>query len=322
MFIKLKVIATLTIVAVIILGLTYYIFRSHPKIIPGYINTDIRYISAEESGRLLSLKVNEGEPIKKGQALFLIDSSKNQTLLKSNNFLYHASEAVVANMSKGKRQPYIEKTAIDISSAKANLAVATKEYQRQKLLLKDDSTSRKQFEQAKSNYIQANNQVETLKVMQIINNLPARDDLRAAVNFISMFINSNSEYLQQKINSADVKALEDGYVYQIFYHKGEEVRAYSPVMTVINPKDVYIVFYLSKDDLSKIHLGEKINFETASGKSSEAKVSYISQKAEYTPPLLYGINSDSEISFEVHARVEYSPNNSAIYIGEPIKVKL
>ena len=64
------------------------------------------------------LNVSENAPVKKGKSLFLIDSSKNQILLKSNNFLYRASEAVVANMSKGKRQPYIEKTAIDISNTK------------------------------------------------------------------------------------------------------------------------------------------------------------------------------------------------------------
>ncbi|MFV9925224.1 MAG: hypothetical protein AB8U93_06320 [Francisella endosymbiont of Hyalomma scupense] len=45
----------------------------------------------------------------------------------------------------------------------------TKEYQRQKLLLKGDNTSKKQFEQAQSKYIQANNQLETLEVIQIIN---------------------------------------------------------------------------------------------------------------------------------------------------------
>lgn len=77
---------------------------------------------------------------------------------------------------------------------------------------------------------------------------------------MSKFINSNSEYLQQKINLADVKTLEDGYVYQIFYHKGEEVRAYSPLMTILNPKDVYIVFLFTKKNLTKVHLIRKINF--------------------------------------------------------------
>lgn len=41
----------------------------------------------------------------------------------------------------------------------------------------------------------------------------------------------------------------------------------------------------------------------------------ISQTAEYTPSLLYGINSDLEISFEVHAKVDYSVNGSKIHIG-------
>lgn len=93
-------------------------------------------------------------------------------------------------------------------------------------------------------------------------------------------------------------------------------------MTIINPNDVYVIFYLSKDDLTKLHIGQTIDFITPDNKSLEAKVNYISQKAEYTPPLLYGINSDSEISFEVHAKVDYSANSSDIHIGEPIKVEL
>ncbi|MDE4974143.1 hypothetical protein NAI33_10560, partial [Francisella tularensis subsp. holarctica] len=83
----------------------------------------------------------------------------------------------------------------------------------QQLLFKDDSTSQKEFEQAQSQYIQANNQVEALELMQIINNLPAREDLRNAVDFMSKVINSYSKYLQHKISSEDVKSLENGYVY-------------------------------------------------------------------------------------------------------------
>ncbi|MDE4986251.1 HlyD family secretion protein, partial [Francisella tularensis subsp. holarctica] len=84
---------------------------------------------------------------------------KNQILVESNKFLYSAYQAVSEKMSKGNRQPYLEKTAIDISNAKANLAVASKEYQRQQLLYKDDSTSQKEFEHAQSKYIKEKNQV-------------------------------------------------------------------------------------------------------------------------------------------------------------------
>ncbi|WP_150466912.1 HlyD family secretion protein [Francisella sp. SYW-9] len=319
---KRKGFAIALLVIICLLGVLYYFFRSKVEVIPGYISTDIRYISSDESGRLLDLKVREGQYIKEGQQLFILDSSKNQTLLKSNKFLYKASEAIANNLSKGKRQPYLDRTNLDIRTAKANLEVAKDEYVRQKALLKDDSTSKKQFEQAKGKLVEAINQVRNLEVMQTMNKMPAREDLVAAANFMSMSVNSNSNYLQQKIKSADVKAIQDGYVYQIFYRTGEEVRAYSPVITIINPQDVYVVFYVSKEDLARVNLGQKINIKNTDGKNIQAEISYISNKAEYTPPLLYGINSDSEISFEVKARVKYSPKNSLIHIGEPIKVEL
>ncbi|GAB4221970.1 MAG: HlyD family efflux transporter periplasmic adaptor subunit [Francisella sp.] len=318
-----KRITIISIILILLVGVVIYFFtKNNIKKIPGYVSTDIRYISSDESGRLLMLYVKQGDYIKEGQLLFKIDSSKNKTLLNSNKLLYSASQSLLSNMSKGKRQPYIEKTALDISSAKAKLAVALKEYKRQKALLIEDSTSKKDLDQAQSQYIQAKNNVKSLEKMQAINNLPARDDLREAVNFISKFIGNNSNYLQQKIDSADVRSLEGGYIYQIFYHRGEEIRSYSPVMTIINPNDVYIVFYLSKNDIHKIHIGQNIKFTTSNDKVFLAKVDYISQQAEYTPPLLYGINSDSEISFEVHAMIDYSSSTSDIHIGEPITVDL
>ncbi|MED7789480.1 HlyD family efflux transporter periplasmic adaptor subunit [Francisella sp. 19X1-34] len=319
---KRKGLAIVLLVIICLLGVLYYFFRSKIEVIPGYVSTDIRYISSQESGRLLDLKVKEGQYIKKGQQLFVLDSSKNKTLLKSNKFLHQASQAISSNLSKGKRQPYLDRTKLDIKTAKANLEVAKDEYVRQKALLEDDSTSKKQFEQAKGKLVEAINQVRNLEIMQVMNKMPAREDLVAAANFMSMSVNSNSNYLQQKIDSANVKASQNGYVYQIFYRVGEEVRAYNPVITVINPKDVYVVFYVSKEDLAKVHIGQKINIENTNGKNIQAKINYISNKAEYTPPLLYGINSDSEISFEVKARVQYSPKESLIHIGEPVKVEL
>ena len=125
MFDKRKVLALVLLVIICFLGVLYYFFRSKIEVIPGYVSTDIRYISSQESGRLLDLKVKEGQYIKKGQRLFALDSSKNKTLLKSNKFLHQASDAISDNLSKGKRQPYLDRTKLDIKTAKANLEVAT-----------------------------------------------------------------------------------------------------------------------------------------------------------------------------------------------------
>lgn len=86
MSIRKKIIILSIIFVVFILTVIYYISGSSIKVIPGYVGTDVRYISSQESGRLLRLDVSQGEYIREGQSLFLIDSSKNQTLLDSNKF--------------------------------------------------------------------------------------------------------------------------------------------------------------------------------------------------------------------------------------------
>ncbi|MDE5016758.1 hypothetical protein NAI44_10120 [Francisella tularensis subsp. holarctica] len=53
------------------------------------------------------------------------------------------------------------------------------------------------------------------------------------------------------------------------------MRAYRPEMTIIKPNDVYVIVYLSKDDLTKLHIGKTIDFIRPDNKSLEAKVNYI-----------------------------------------------
>jgi HlyD family secretion protein len=315
----------LVILSIIFISVFLFIslfWGSNTKIIPGYVGTNIRYISSDEGGQIVSVNANEGNIVNRNQLLFSLDSSKNKTLLQSNEYLHAAAMHNEDNLSHGKRDPYLEKTKSDIIAADAALTVADEEYIRQTELWKHDSTSKKQYQQAYSKYIQAKQQLKSLESMQEINNLPARSETRYTAESISQAVGNNSKYLQEKINSASIRSLEDSYVYQVFFRKGEMVRPYTPVMTLINPDDVYIVFYLSKTDLSRVHIGQKINFSTGGENKVLGVISYISQKSEYTPPLLYGLNSDSEISFEIRAKVKYSKDDSGIHIGEPVKVTL
>lgn len=259
---RIKKIIVLAVVLVIIVASSYLLFQPNNKTIPGYVSTDIRYISTEESGRLLELNVKEGQYVNKGTLLYSLNSNEKT--------------------SKQTTQPDTAKASTNIVSAKADLKYSKAELIRQKKLLKYNGTSKKDYQLAYSNYIKA----------------------------------------KAKVDSATVKSTEAGYVYQIFYRPGEMVATFNPVISFINPNDVYIVFYISKDDLDKIHLGDKINLKTDTGNTSTATINYISKDAEYTPPLLYGINADSEISFEVKAKIKYQTQDSNIHIGEPVRVEL
>ena len=258
---KLKKIFVVIILAIFALCIfAYFSLEPKQKVIPGYVSTDIRYISSEEGGRLLSLNIKEGQIVDNGGLLYSLNS----------------------NQGVSKEKTLSDVASANIISAKAELKYAKDQYLRQKNLLEYNGTSKKDYQQAYSNYIKA----------------------------------------KAKVDSATVRSVEKGFVYQIFYRPGEMIPAYSPVISIINPQDVYVIFYVSKEDLDKVHLDQNIDISTDSGKSTKAKVSHISKDAEYTPPLLYGINSDSEISFEVKAMIKYSADESAVHIGEPVRVVL
>lgn len=186
------------------------------------------------------------------------------------------------NLSKSKVTSNTAKASANIISANADLEYAKDQYLRQKELLEYQGTSKKDYQSAYANYIKA----------------------------------------KARVDSATVKSIEKAYVYQIYYRPGEIVGAYNPVLSLINPNDVYIIFYISKYDIDRVHLGSKLNISTETGAKATAIVNYISKNAEYTPPLLYGINADSEISFEVKAKIKYGMDSSNIHIGEPVRITL
>lgn len=246
-----KIIVIAIFLVIVCIVSHYYLSQPNQKPIPGYISTDIRYISSEEPGRLMQLNIKEGQLVTRGQQLYSLNSDEESNEASAN-----------------------------ITNAKADLKFAKAEYLRQKALLKSDSTSKKDYQSAYNSYT---------KALAIV-------------------------------NSTSVKSLEKAYVYQVFYHIGELIPAFNPVLSIINPDDVYVVFYISKEDLHKIHLNQQITVKTDSDFATDASINFISKNAEYTPPILYGINADSEISFEVKAKINYIKNSSNIHIGEPIRV--
>ncbi|XSZ47481.1 hypothetical protein ACP8HZ_02280 [Francisella noatunensis] len=67
MSVKKKIIILVAVLVLLFCGFIYYISGSNAKQIPGYVSTNIRYISSQESGRLLRLDVSQGEFLEEGQ---------------------------------------------------------------------------------------------------------------------------------------------------------------------------------------------------------------------------------------------------------------
>jgi len=107
-----------------------------------------------------------------------------------------------------------------------------------------------------------------------------------------------------------------GTVQQVYYRPGEMVPAGRPVLALLPPENIKVRFYVPEAMLAKIALGEMVKVQ-CDGCAADiaARISFISDSAEFTPPVIYSLEERSKLVFLVEARPERPERLRA---GQPV----
>jgi HlyD family secretion protein len=116
-------------------------------------------------------------------------------------------------------------------------------------------------------------------------------------------------------------APQAGLVYDTLFRQGEWVAAGKPVVVVLPPQNIKVRAFIPETRVGSIHYGEPVQV-TVDGveKPFVGKVSYISPRAEYTPPVIYSRESREKLVFMVES--VFDPQVSAsLHPGQPVDVE-
>lgn len=118
------------------------------------------------------------------------------------------------------------------------------------------------------------------------------------------------------------KAHEPSLVHDTYYVMGEWVGAGKPVVALLPPENIKVRFFVSETILGKIKIGQRA-IVSASGLETkvEGSVSYISTQAEYTPPVIYSLESRSKLVFLIEASFEPQAAK-LLHPGQPVDVRV
>jgi HlyD family secretion protein len=180
-----------------------------------------------------------------------------------------------------------EKAARDM--AQAALALSEAEFKRQSELLRRGPASAQDFDRARSTRDQDRQRLT-----------------QAQWNF------------DQKKQSAP----QSGLIYDTLFRQGEWVGAGKPVVALLPPQNIKVRAFVPETRVGAIHYGDPVRI-TVDGidKPFPGKVSYISPRAEYTPPVIYSRESRQKLVFMVES--VFDPNVAAdLHPGQPVDVTL
>lgn len=246
----------------------------------GYAEGDYAYIAAPQPGWVTHLNVQRGDWVSKGEVLFSLDDTSQIA----------ARDTATAQIAQAEGQ---------LVSARASLDLAQKELTRQAGLLKSHATSQQNYDEAKSS-----EQTAAALVAQIV---ATENQARATL--------AGASY---QLNQRQVVAQTEGRVQEIYFREGEYAPAMTPVISVLPPKNVYVRFFVPESDLSRLHLNEQVAIHCDGCKPVTAKVAFIAAQEEFTPPVIFSIQSRDKLVFKAEARL---PGGLKLNPGQPVDVE-
>ena len=297
-------VAAFTVVVVIIAVIGTLVFKSEPEIIQGYVEVAEYRVSSKVPGRVLELRVKEGDYVNVGDTLAIIDAPDVKAKLAQAESAESAASAMDQMANNGARREQINGAYALLQQAKAGLEIAQKSYNRVQRLYDEGVMSAQKRDEAFANYKAIEAQVKAAQSQydMAVNGARREEKMAAAaqVNRAKGAVQEVNSYISETMQTAQ----KAGEVSDVYPKEGELIGTGSPIMSVSLLDDMWGTFNVREDQLDGMRIGSVITaYAPAFKKDIKMKVYYIKDQGSYATWKATKANGQYDLkTFEVKAR--------------------
>jgi multidrug resistance efflux pump len=321
--------------------------RSHQIVLTGIVTTDDVIVSSEIQGRLQKLQVNQGDVVKQGDLLGLIQPKEWMADMSFYSSGVQQSAAQV-NQAEADLKFQQEQTDHQIQQAEANLSSAQSQvkqaqadeendrltFEREKSLYEQGVDSKQAFDQARTANDGAKPHVDSL-VKQMQAALQAVDlaksnaqqiaarraTLEASIHQLAA-ANAQKDKAQVHLDYTEIHAPINGVVDVRAALQGEVVNIGQGIVTLINPDDLWVRADIEETYIDSVHLGQKMQVRLPSGAEREGTVFFRGIDADYATQRDVSRTKRDIKTFEIRLRCDNRDRSPAVgmtaYVVLPI----
>lgn len=260
-------------------------------------------VSAEQTGKLMAFDITEGDKIEGGSQVGLIDTV--QLYLK-------ARQMGATKLVYSAQKPETQK---QIAATRQQIAKARQEVNRYTLLVKEDAANRKLLDDAKSQLLVLERQLEAQ----------------------TSSLNTSTKSLNAQMGTVDVEKLQiadqlqkchilspiSGTVLDKYAEPGEFATIGKPLFKIADTDNMYLRAYITSDQLRSVKIGQQVKVFSDYGgghrKEYRGTVTWISSKSEFTPKTILTNDERADLVYAIKIAVK---NDNYIKIGMYGEVKL
>jgi HlyD family secretion protein len=124
---------------------------------------------------------------------------------------------------------------------------------------------------------------------------------------------------QARLADLSPSASSDGRIEDVFFQPGEWVPANQPVMSFISDDRVRLRFFAPETEIASYAVGKEVGFSCdGCAQNMTAKITYVSPRPEFTPPVIYSRENRDRMVFLIEAQPK---SRAGLTPGQPIDVK-
>lgn len=287
-------------------------------VLSGYVEGEPLYPASPVAGRLVELAVQRGDAVKAGAKFFAIDPAQSQAARDQAAAETEAARSLAADARRGQRPAELGVIEAQLAAARAVLNEADLSLKRIRPLAEAGAASRAQLDSAVAARATAQANVRATEKQLQAAKLGARSDQAQAAQDRVRQAEAALGAAEARLSDIAPSAPASGRVEDVFFQPGEWVPANQPVLAFIPDDRVRLRFFAPQNGITAYAVGNEVSF-TCDGcaKDLKAKITYVSPRPEFTPPVIYSREARDRMVFLVEA---LPANGQGLTPGQPIDV--
>jgi HlyD family secretion protein len=297
------IVVLIVTVGVSVIGMS--LMSRQPMVLQGQVEaTEIR-ISGKLPGRVDSFLVQEGDWVKAGDTLVVINSPTIEAKYRQVNALEQVAQEQNKKIDAGTRRQIIA-TALQLwNKTQSDLTLAQTTYQRILTLYKDSVVTSQRKDEVEAMYkaAQAAERAAYQQYQMAVDGAQSED--RAAARSLVDAARSTVDEVSALLVDSRLTAPEDGQIATIFPKRGELVAPGTPIMSLVVMSDAHVVLNIREDLMPQFKMGGtfKADIPALGKKDIEFRIYYISPLGSFaTWKSTKQTGSYDMQTFEIHAR--------------------
>ena len=275
-----------------------------PDMIQGQVEVSEYRVSSKVPGRILELRVKEGDYVKAGDTLAILDAPEVRAKMEQAQSAENAAAALELKAQNGARKEQIQGAFSVLQQAKAGFEIAEKSYNRVQRLFDEGVMSAQKRDEAFASYkaMEAQMKAAQSQYDMAVNGARMEDKMAASaqVGRAKGAVQEVTSYIHETVQIAQ----KEGEVTDIYPKVGELVGTGSPIMSIAMMDDMWGTFNVREDQLNGMQVGtEFMAFVPAFNKEVKMKVYHLKDQGSFAVWKATKANGQYDLkTFEVKAR--------------------